>query len=269
MAQIGQKFDIPIRIAVFGAIACACYFGAKAAILLANPSSGWTAPRAVAAGPTAGGQAAVQSVDLTFDAFHRDAIIDIPIQEDKGEDAPDTDLNLKLKGFISPGRAIIEGSDRKQQSYGVGDEVTNGVTIDAIYPEEEYLLLDRNGDRERLGIERASEMNSAAASLPVSSVAASGLTGNMNALQLLDSLKFEAVSNNNKTIGYKVASAPGIDLHRFGFRNGDVLTKIGGTDLTSPGIDLKKTVIDAMVGGNPTAQIMRRGRRMTIRVKMP
>jgi len=85
---------------------------------------------------------------------------------------------------------------------------------------------------------------------------------------LMQSVSFEAVSNNSRTIGYKIAAAPGVDLKSLGFRAGDVITKIGNQSVTQPGMDLKSTILESVMSGNTTAQIMRRGRRMTIRVNM-
>lgn len=267
MAQIGNSNITLFRIVFFGLVALACFFAAKAAMVWLNPSSEWKAPRMVeGASATAPIGSEQPAFDYAFDAFHRDAIPEEFIEvEDVGEDAPDTTLNLTLKGFISPGRAIIEGVDRKQTSYGVGDEVTNGVTVGSIYPENEYVILIRAGAKERLSIKRQSEMD--ASTKPARTTP--GQSKSVSPAEVLDSLTFRPVINSGRTIGYRIASAPGVDLNSLGFRSGDVLTKIGDQDLTQPGLDLKEAIMEAVISGNPTAQIMRRGRKMTIRVKMP
>lgn len=273
MAQSGTSIQNVIRLVVVALLAIACFFAVKALMIWFNPSSEWQAPRAVSASTanSGAGQAELK-IDYDFDPFHPDQdVVAVETPVDTGEDAPDTTLNLTLKGFISPDRAIIQGTDRKDANYGVGDEVTRGVTIGSIYPENKYVILNRDGVREKLMMEQSSNaiLGNDKPMAQRQNKAAPKATANLNPLQVLDSLSFQSVSNNNRLIGYRIKSAPGVDLKAMGFRNGDVLTKIGGQDLTSPGIDLKKSIMDAVVGGNATAQIMRRGRKITIRVKMP
>jgi len=95
------------------------------------------------------------------------------------------------------------------------------------------------------------------------------IPGGVSPAQLLSNLSFEPVNNNNRVVGYKIKSASGLDLRKIGFRDGDVITKIGGKDLTAQGTDLKSTIIEAAMSGRTTAQITRKGRKMTIRVKLP
>jgi len=273
MAQSGISNIALSKLAVLGLGGLACFFVAKAAMVWLNPTSEWKAPRVIAASQSGSAQSGQgsSSFDYAFDPFHPDAVAEEFIEpEDVGEDAPDTTLNLTLKGFISPNRAIIEGLDRKQTSYGVGDEVTRNVTIGSIYPASEYVILLRNGAKERLSIERNSEMMTdtnmpASGRMPVKSAG----NGALDPAAMLDSLSFNPVTKDNRTIGYRIASSKGMDIRKLGFRSGDVLTKIGKTNLTQPGIDLKKTIMEAVLSGNTTAQIMRRGRKMTIRVKLP
>lgn len=277
MAQPSRLYSSLIRLAALGLGAIACFFLVKAVMIFLNPSSVWKAPRAMSETPIQAQAAAGENnkIDFNFDPFFRDDAA-APLEEivDLGADAPETTLNLKLKGFISPNRAIIEGVDRKQSSYGVGDEVTDNVTIDSIFPEEEYLILNRGGEKEKLAIERMSvtgndkEASTVARGNRPAISRSSVIAGKLNPAQLMQSVSFEPVSNNSRTIGYKIAAAPGVDLKALGFRPGDVITKIGTQDVSQPGMDLKSTILESVMGGNTTAQIMRRGRRMTIRVNI-
>ncbi len=278
MAQSSRLFSSLSKLAALGMVALSCFFVIKALVVFFNPSSAWEAPRNLnfAASPTQAQSSGDNKFDFSFDPFFRDSAPIVVPDREPDADAPETTLNLKLKGFISPGRAIIEGVDRKQSSYGVGDEVTENVTIESIFPEDEYVILNRTGDREKLAIERTSATQKDGSS-PKSnsfrpaisrSASSSQISGRLDPATLMQSVSFEAVSNNSRTIGYKIAAAPGVDLKSLGFRAGDVITKIGNQSVTQPGMDLKSTILESVMSGNTTAQIMRRGRRMTIRVNM-
>lgn len=278
MAQSSRSYSSFLRLAALGLIAVACFFVVKSVMVFLNPSSTWLAPRSLNLGalPAQSQAGNDMALDFGFDPFFRDSAPVIELELEPDNDAPKTTLNLKLKGFISPNRAIIEGVDRKQNSYGVGDDVTDNVTIDSIFPDEEYLILNRNGDREKLAIERTNLAESGQSSMASNalrpaisrSARSSQITGRLDPATLMQSVSFEAVSNNSRTIGYKIAAAPGVDLKSLGFRAGDVITKIGNQSVTQPGMDLKSTILESVMSGNTTAQIMRRGRRMTIRVNM-
>jgi len=182
-------------------------------------------------------------------------------------------LNLKLTGLISGenGRVTIKSANNKQSSYGIGDEITDGVTLKSIFPG--YVVLSRSGKNERPTFERdengLTETSEPAPTNKRSSASPPSLPNGVSPLQLLDSFSFQKVSNNNRTLGYKVSAPAGFDIKSLGFRNGDVLSNIGGQDLTTTEADVKQSIITAIASGNTTAQITRRGRKMTIRVKLP
>ncbi|NNE59178.1 MAG: hypothetical protein HKN36_13815 [Hellea sp.] len=268
MASSAKTAVLGVRLVFLAFIALACFFAMKAIMIWMNPSSEWIAPNAQATMAVQQNQPqSGETFDFSFDPFFREAAKAQPAPEkNPDEDAPDTTLNLTLKGFIAPERAIIEGADRKQTSYGVGEEVVNGVTIQGVYPEGEYVILNRSGNRERLSIDRNSEM-SALTGRPATGFSAG--TGVNNPMQMLNALQFEPVQNGNRLVGYRIQSSGGLDLRTLGFRPGDVITKIGSDDLTKPGVNVKQAIIQAAMSGNSTAQITRRGRKMTIRVKVP
>jgi len=268
MESSAKTAVISVRLVFLALIALACFFAMKAIMIWMNPTSRWIAPDAQATTSALPNQPQTKEpFDFNFDPFFRDTVQTLAVPErNPDEDAPDTTLNLTLKGFIAPERAIIEGADRRQTSYGVGEEVVDGVTIQGVYPEGEYVILNRSGNRERLSIERTSEMSVPAA---VSRTGFSGAAGVNNPMQMLNALQFEPVQNGNRLVGYRIQSTGGLDLKTLGFRPGDVITKIGTDDLTKPGVNVKQAIIQAAMSGNSTAQITRRGRKMTIRVKVP
>lgn len=280
MTTVGKSMGTAIKALQIALFALICFFVVKALMVWLNPSSVWKAPQAaiVSGGSPVNAQSLQKSINVKFDPFHRNkpktAVIEEPV--DKGEDAPETTLNLTLTGLISGenGRVTIKNASNKQSSYGIGDEITNGVTLKSIFPE--YVILSRSGKRERLTFER--EDNALAEkSKPTSSTTtktrtktAPTIKAGMSPTELFDAIGFEEVKNNkNKTIGYKIPATPGLDIRQIGFEPGDLLVRIGGKDLSKKGVSLKQAVFEAALSGNTTAQVTRRGRRMTIRVKLP
>lgn len=254
-------------------ILLACFFLVKAVMIWMNPQSAWIAPPAAATSIASPQQnRAAPNLDYKFDPFHRDYVADNnePLYIDPNEEVADTSLNLKLKGTTAPDRAIIEGTDRRQNSYGLGDEVSNGVTIESVH--HDYIILNRDGNREKLAVERGDNVIGGNAT-PVSTAPnarrqVAAITG-VNPADLLRQISATPHKEGDQMIGYKLEARAGFDLKPLGFRNGDIVTRIGAQNLNREGLDLGSTVISAMTEGNPTAQIMRRGRRMTIRIRVP
>lgn len=251
-----------------------CFFFVKAAMIWMNPDSAWTVPEANASTAQSPGATPKSSdtprLDHNFDPFHRNgtvAVIETPLETTPGDDAEETNLNIKLKGTFAPDIAIIEGSDRRQENYKLGDDVTGGVTLDSVHAG--YVILLRDGKREKLSLERDESGLAAPTSAPTQFRGAVRGGASVNPADLLRQVSITPHKNNNRFIGYKISSQPGFDIKPLGFRDGDVITRLGSQDLTQPGIDFNSTVISAVAEGNPTAQIMRRGRRMTIRIRMP
>jgi len=271
MTRLGQFPQTLIKLATGLFALLACFFIVKAVMIWLNPQSSWIAPPAVATTSAAGqGQAAnTPRLDYNFDPFHRDsAVQDAPIEAiDPDEDVADTNLNLKLKGTTAPDEAIIEGADRQQENYGVGDEISSGVTLESVH--HTYVILLRDGNREKLTLEREDTGLTTTGQTNISRpISKAGFSG--NPAELLKRVKITPHKNqNNRLIGYKIEPQPGFDIKPLGFRSGDIVTRIGSKNLTSPGIDLGSTVVSAISQGNPTAQIMRRGRKMTIRIRVP
>ncbi len=245
-----------------------------------NPSSVWKASQT--AGNSSGAvetQIVEKKLDFNFDPFHRNKtktlVVEAPI--DKGEDAPETTLNLTLMGLISGenGRVTIKNANNKQNSYGIGDEITDGVTLKSIFPE--YIILSRKGKNERLTFERdenglakkSSKSRATKTSAASNTNPKLNVPAGMSPTDLFNAIDFEKVTNRKKTIGYKIAAVPGIDIRQLGFEPGDLLTKIGDKDLSKNGVNLKQALLEAVLSGNTTAQVTRRGRKMTIRVKLP
>ena len=96
--------------------------------------------------------------------FGKMATAAVPEANDQGpEDVQETSLNLKLHGVNNFGNdqstAIIETPERKQKVFGIGDTITNGVTLRAVYANQ--VTITSNGVVESLKLPKK-EFNSAA-----------------------------------------------------------------------------------------------------------
>ena len=271
MARLGQIPQTLIKLLTMALILLSCFFLVKAIMIWLSPQSAYIAPPAAAAGVAGQGQGnAGPKLDYNFDPFHRDFVPDetiVPINPD--EDVADTSLNLKLTGTTAPDLAIIEGADRKQNSYGLGDEISNGVTLESVH--SGYIILNRDGNREKLSLERTESGLNGGTATPVSAPArpAARSIGAVNPADLLNQITVTPHKEGGRMIGYTIEARAGFDLKPLGFRDGDIVTRVGSQNLNKEGLNLGSTVLAAVSEGNPTAQIMRRGRRMTIRIKTP
>ncbi len=274
MTKTGLGISTLIRVLTGLFLLVACFFFAKAVMVWLYPDSAQiTTPASAQGTQPVAPRSATPRLDYNFDPFHRDAgavELEIVAASPQEEEAEETSLNVKLKGTFVPDSAIIEGTDRRQQSYMLGEEITGGVTLDSVH--SGYVILLRDGNREKLSVEKtesglATPSGASNTSTPYRGAVRGGAT--VNPTELLSRVSISPHKNNNRFIGYKIQAQPGFDIKPLGFKDGDVITRLGSQDLTQPGIDFNSTVISAVAEGNPTAQIMRRGRRMTIRIRMP
>jgi|GEM_PF-886381 len=233
------------------------YFCVRAVLGFLAPQSLWTPViqnTQIAAAQTSAQSAA--QFDFSTDPFHRDIA---PNEVSVGQDAPETSLSLKLYGRRAgaTGSAIIETPDRVQGVFNIGDEIIDGVTLKAVNPE--YVVLSRRGTLERLTFERDGEslfgtnvpdapVNNAGSKTSGRSGAASPqMTDQMSSRSetslaqmspqdLISALSFTRVMERGKSgsvKGFEVTSTSDkINLEAFGLRSGDIITSIGGQDLT-------------------------------------
>jgi len=146
------------------AIALGLFFILRAILTYIEPSRAYkiadVASNRVSAPSAAGNVAARTAFDPNFDAFHRGGqdVVVTTTAPVIGEDAPETDLNIKLTGLTvlggGNGSAIIRLPDGKQSSFSKGDTILRNVTLDAVYPV--HIIISRAGTQERVTFERAS-----------------------------------------------------------------------------------------------------------------
>ena len=165
--------------------------------------------------------------------------------------APDTPLNLKLIGLLADDRAqhsralIFNGTD--EQSYAIGDDVTRGVMLQAIFPDR--VILSRGGRLETLRLERDQPGTGGGdfSPPPVAMIEERAQTsGPPQLAQIRDEVlrdpakaseyvRVQPANVGGQLKGYRVY--PGKDRSAFtaaGLRPGDLVTAVNGVQLDDP-----------------------------------
>lgn len=160
--------------------------------------------------------------------------------------APETALNLSLVGLLADrderySRALIAVQGAEERAYAVGDDITRGVTLQAIFPDR--VILSRNGRLETLSLERDKPGAAGVASAPVvdsAQTAAAPLAQIRQEILQDPARASEYVRVQPATVagqlkGYRIY--PGRDRAAFtaaGLRPGDLVTAVNGIQLDDP-----------------------------------
>ena len=171
--------------------------------------------------------------------------------------APDTQLNLTLLGILADrhnpeaSRALIGTQGGDEKPYSIGDDVTRGVTLQAIFPDRVILL--RGGTLETLRLDKdaagSGGLLPTAAQDDARPAETAGAAASLAAIrtQLLadpskvaDYIRVQPVNSGNGINGYRIY--PGKDRSIFtaaGLRPGDIVTAVNGVQLNDPGKSLQ------------------------------
>ena len=174
--------------------------------------------------------------------------------------APDTQLNLTLLGILSNGRndkdsrsrALISAQGGEEKPYSVGDDVSRGVQLTAIFPDR--VILNRNGKLETLRLDK--ESTSGLTGSPITQLqeqpadqgddsASESLSEIRSQLledpsKVADYIRVQPVNTGSGLSGYRIY--PGRDRTVFaaaGLRPGDIVTAVNGTALNDPSRSLQ------------------------------
>lgn len=159
-------------------------------------------------------------------------------------DAPDTRLDLTLLGILAAtlergSRALIASSAGEEKPYAIGDDVTRGVRLQAIFPDR--VILARGGQLETLRLNkdapsRALPADNARPETPatdtgrmLSDIRQELLTDPARAAEYI---RIQPASNGGQLRGYRIY--PGRDRAAFnalGLRPGDLVTQVNGIQL--------------------------------------
>ena len=174
-------------------------------------------------------------------------------------DAPDTRMNLQLRGTVaandaSKAHAIIADGTGKETVFFINDPIPGGAVLHQVFPDR--VILNRGGILETLRLPQqslggtaatpraSSAANRAARALPTN---VQNLIG-QNAARFSDIVRPQPYMPNGQLQGYRVY--PGRDRRAFaslGLRPGDLVTEINGMALNNPaqGMEAFSTLSDA------------------------
>jgi general secretion pathway protein C len=168
-----------------------------------------------------------------------------PVIEQQTTDAPDTSLNLKLRGTIAAAdptyaHAIIADGKGQDDVYFIKDKVPGGTILEEIHPDR--VILNRAGTLEALRLPKLSEAlgNQKTPSRSVSNTSRPNTGQPANLRTRSSSAGFSQVFRpqpympNGQLKGYRIY--PGRDRRKFaqlGFRPGDLVTEVNGQRLDS------------------------------------
>ena len=161
--------------------------------------------------------------------------------------APETTLNLRLLGVLAEpdgeGFAIISNSGQREKFYKLGDEISGGVILEAVYSDR--VLIDRNLRTETLRLPKATPVALGSALLKPETVDSDDVGNQLT--QVRDDL-----ARNPSKLGQYISIAPkqsedgnfeGFEVnpsgdnalfYELGLMDGDVVKQINGITLDSP-----------------------------------
>ncbi len=165
--------------------------------------------------------------------------------------APDTQLNFTLLGILAGASeqeslALIAKDSADEAPYSIGDDVSPGVNLQAIF--QDRVILSRNGRLETLRLDKDAPSNAPVFNAVTGSSEPS--EGSPAAAQMLSAIKEQVITDPSKAAnfirvqpmtgdgglkGYRVY--PGPERGAFnaaGLKPGDVVTAINGTPLNDP-----------------------------------
>lgn len=200
------------------------------------------------------------------------------------EDAPDTTLNLKLLGVLAGdkdfGYAIVSSGANKTKHYALGDDISSGTTLHAVYADR--IILDRGTKMETLRLPKAKVVNGTSKKSTKVKPQQEPLTeeGPSN-FETLGDFRKEIMSNpirltefinaqpetdeeSGEFKGYSLTPSRNPDMfYQLGFQPGDVLTSVNGILIDSPnkGPEALQTLTDS---SEITLVVQREGTEITL-----
>ncbi len=251
-----------------------------------NPESAWQQPVMGTAQAGAVSAYSNQSFNFASDPFNRSAAEIAQVIVEIGEDAPETTLNLKLTGLITGenGNANLRTPDNKEAGYRIGDQIISGVTLQAIY--KDYIVISVDGQIQRLTFIRGEDSALAPQTANVQTAMQSAITRSVrspiqpassnspavtpakkDALTLFQDISLRRVVRKGQVKGYGIRpNRPGVDLSEYGFEDGDIVTRIGRTDITQGRPDFLALLAQAQSQGGVDLVVLRNGQEQKIRV---
>jgi len=182
--------------------------------------------------------------------------------------APESRLNIALRGVRvgqdpQSGSAIIVADSGRQRNVRVGDTITDGISVDAIYADR--IVINRRGAREAIYLRdrerrqarqlRAQPVATSMETLPASSRAA------VDVRDLIEALDLGPRIRNGAFLGLEIgADADGALAAQYSLQQGDLITAVNGVSMSAP-----ERLADALArAGAPRITLVRDGQTMTV-----
>lgn len=199
--------------------------------------------------------------------------------------APETKLNLTLRGVFATGDdtalAIIAAGGNKEQFYKVGQSVSGGAKLNAVYAD--HVILERNARMETLKLPKAETTGGRGAGLtrtqPAATNNAAAATPAANTARNLGRLRSQ-ILNNPQQLAKMVEAKPVMENDQFkgfqlnprrnkqlfaqlGLEAGDIITGVNGIPLDRPenGLSALQNLVDAT---EITVTLLRGGNEVTL-----
>lgn len=205
------------------------------------------------------------------------AAIETPSATQPVADAPDTQLNLELRGVLAydpeaSALAIISEGRGDERVYAIGDELPGSATLEEVLAD--HVILKRNGRLEKLRLPEDSTPISVAASTgkgaDVSQLTARQLRDNIvkDPMQFARKVRTIPHKENGKLVGYKLRARDyEAVLAQYGLQPNDIVTAVNGTALNNPKTSLR-ALRSLATASEINATILRNGIEMPIYVSL-
>ncbi len=221
---------------------------AAAVILLASGMACWT--WSVVRPPTPAVTLPPSAVAAHASSASLDALLSVHLfgRADQAAPAsldsiPVSSLNLVLTGIIDAGsdsHALISVDGGEQAPFAVGDQITTGVTLEAVYSDR--VIIARDGKRESLLMYESNGAGSTSGPLPPLPTRAEPATGGsfeLSRTQIEQQLRNPRLMAQARIVpygggGFMVSSIPPNSLFtRAGLRRGDIIKSVNGEPLNN------------------------------------
>ena len=205
-----------------------------------------------------------------------------PVQTNTPVEAPETKLNLILKGALASNdpehaRAIIADPRGKEEQYAVGEQLPGNAELSEIHPDR--VILKRNGRFETLRLPRDKKSSNTVASRSVSSRPKASPRQRLNSARQQLKQGRTNLPNlvratpkrgaNGKTIGYTLSPGRHPDLfEQVGLQAGDVAIQINDIKLDNP-TNSARALKSMQSGDSASVTVMRNGQEEILSLEWP
>lgn len=228
----------------------------------------------------------------SFNIFGSSTVTEIPLDLMQGESS----LNLIITGIFSSndpsqGRAYIKNVQGDEKKFAVGDDVFGMAELAAIY--EDYLLLSRNGKREKLSLSKGHDLTTRTSSADTTAANNKTQVNNQSSQRIANHIKsgsdWQDVLNQKKYDPNKIAQiasniqvvqdakgkvaglrvsqlSSGGELMKQGLRANDQIVAVNGVDISYQNVLTIQNQLQSSADVSVT--VMRNGRRMNLNLNL-